>query len=63
MECKVSADKSKEFKVSAYTNQSKLSWEPQKGGLIFEFGNTKVKDTPEEPKPHSSGHKFVFGKA
>ena len=63
MKWKAPADKPKEFKFSAYTNQSKPSWETQTGGSIFEFGNTKAKGTPEEPKPHSSGHKFIFGKA
>ena len=63
MKCKVLAKKPKEFKVPAYTNQSKPPWETQTGGLIFEFGNTKMKGTPEEPKPHSSGRKFDFGEA
>ena len=53
----------KEFKVSAYANQSKPPLKTQTGGLTFEFGNTKAKGAPEEPKPHSSGQNFVFWKA
>ena len=62
MKWKVPADKPKEFKFSAYTNQSKPSWETQTGGSIFEFGNTEAKGTSEDFKTHSSGHKCIFGK-
>jgi len=63
MKWKVPASKPEEFKFSADTNQSKHPWETQTGGSVFKFGNTKARETPEEPKPYSAGHNFVFGKA
>ena len=63
MKWKVPASKSKEFKFSVDTNQSKAPWETQTGGSVFKFGGTKAKETPEELKPYSSGHSFVLGKA
>ena len=60
---KVPANKPKGFKFSADTNHSKPPWKTNTGGLIFKSGNTKAEETPEEPKPYSSSHNFVFRKA
>ena len=60
---RVPASELKEFKFSVDTNQSKPPWKIQTGGAVFKFGNTKAKETLEEPKSYSLGHNFVFGKA
>ena len=60
MKWKVPTSKSKEFKLPVDTNHIKPLWVTQTGSSVFEFGNTKAKETLKEPKPYFSGHKIFF---
>ena len=61
MKWKAPANKPKEFEFSVDTNQSNPPWEPQTGGLVYKFGNTK-KELWRNPNQFCQDASLFLGK-